>query len=180
MTNHDMGLGKLGSTHIQFINKFRWTFEADFDDIKVAPIYTKIKSRPINAEKELDFIKSIDFVPGPKEPETITTTFYGVSTDTENDKLANFYEIIKKCFDFTDPTVKKAACLGTIKLSLFDGVGCLLESWTLTEAWPKSLTFGDLSDDDVIEVIWAYNGCKYESAYKYTPANPIDKDKPIS
>lgn len=55
--------------------------------------------------------------------------------------------------------------LGKGTLTLYSGIGDLLEKWTFDKMWPHSVNFGDLcysSDPTVdLEITWRFKECQY-------------------
>jgi len=145
-----MGLGTLGSKvkcpecdeefshcqHIVFKRKFRWVFEGETTKAKFEPLFVKVAARPQLEieETEINFLASKTWVPG-KQWEKMTVTAWDVKQD--------FWDTIMPLLveEGKEPTPEQ---LGTFKLGLYDGCGCLIESWMLEEATISGIRFGEL------------------------------------
>ena len=69
------------------------------------------------------------------------------------------YRWLTNVFDFTKPTrkymnSKYSEYAGIVTLTLWDGCGAPLEVWTLSDAWPQAINFGDLdySSSDTVDI----------------------------
>lgn len=165
-----MGLGALGQTQIKFIHKVRWTFEGQFGEHKLDPIFVKLHARP-NIE-EVSFIS--EGQTENKSQNTITTSIF----DFNDKNCENLWSVLQYFYHFDGKPDKKDVALGVGMLKLWNGCGEQLESWALDGLWPSSINFGDLdfssSDSFDVEITWVYQTCKY------LPVLPIHKDKPTS
>lgn len=176
----NMGIGQLGNANIVHKRKFRWTFEV-FDDngsggpgaSKVPVHYVKMAARPnISVEEtEINFLNAKTYIPGKGTWETITVTYYDISsrTDTGNIGLWNW---LASVYDFTAPaTLKQSSARrgysGVGVCTLFDGCGAPLETWTMSDCWPQAINFGELdyssSEECTIEVTLRYGNVSYRN-----------------
>jgi hypothetical protein len=84
--------------------------------------------------------------------------------------LAEFYKFGSETFQKLqtepyqmEPEISKM--LGTGKVTMYDGVGEVLETWTFYQMWPHSVNFGDLcysSDPSFdIEITWRFKECDH-------------------
>jgi hypothetical protein len=148
---------------VVFKRKFRWTLEGDFPAAKFGPLFCRVTARPIPTEPQ-KLLPFADF-------STITTTFWD-----DGQSMEPFYKVIQSMYRFDGVKTEeiteeqRLALLGTLELKLYDGCANLIESWTLSKAWPQAINWGELSCDphDVaeIETTWRYNEAKYQN---YTP-----------
>jgi len=173
-----MGLGKLGAAgqvaDLRFKRKFRWTFRVDnVCGGNIEEHFVKLASRPNLTidETEINFLNGKTWIPGKAAWETITVTYYDVSTTEAGSSLQALWGWLSSNYNFIDP-----ACLsqgstrddyaGTATLRLYDGCGAPLETWTLRDVWPQAVNFGDLdyatSDECNIELTLRYSDVSYE------------------
>jgi hypothetical protein len=154
-----MGLGTLGNNFTLPPKKIRWTLQADFPSGKSEPNFVRISGRPTLPEDLAG---------------TIETTYYDLTSDDET----GIFKIISSCYQlsqdytFKDPSREiPEEMLGTLNLSLYDGVGVLMEEWNLLKVWPKQINFGNLdhtsSDTFDLDIIWRYNSFTYTNHSKW-------------
>ena len=97
-----MGLGRLGQPDIVHKRKFRWTFEVNRGAGKVVPTsFVKMAARPNLSieETEINFLNGKTYIPGKGTWETITVTYYDVTTDDN----APLWSWLADVYDYTNP-----------------------------------------------------------------------------
>jgi len=194
-----MGLGKLGAagqvTDLRFKRKFRWTFQVN--DIckgssssissgtssSIGEHYVKLASRPNLTidETEINFLNGKTWIPGKAAWETITVTYYDVSTNSNTASTKALWRWLSTNYNFLDPAclsqgAVRADYAGTAVLKLYDGCGSTLETWILRDVWPQAVNFGDLdyatSDECNIELTLRYSDVSYQ------PGCGVELEKP--
>jgi len=181
----DMGLGRLGDQRLVFKRKFRWTFEVQkvCGGRTIPKFFVKLASRPnlTIEETEINFLHAKTWIPGKASWETITVTYYDISTTD----LGPLWDWLATVYDFTDPQGLKMgsnresyAAQGI--LLMYDGCGKEMEQWTLNDMWPQAANFGELdyssSEEATIELTLRYSQVKYEPKNGCSPApNPCCK-----
>lgn len=157
-----MGIGTIGigDPNVIFKRKFRWTLEIEGQgscQFRVPPHFVKTASRPSFTveETEINFLNDKTWIPGKASWEPITVTFL----DTNQGGSAQLLQWLTSVFDFTSPTSKKMSSkvsgyAGKVTLVMYDGCGSRMETWTLNDAWPSAINFGDLAYDssDIAEI----------------------------
>lgn len=186
-----MGIGPLGSkvkcpecdeefSHtpsIVFKRKFRWTLEGETNKGKFEPFFVKVQARPTPdiEETEINYLSSKTWVPGKQNWERITVTSFGM--DNSND----FWKTI---VDVLHNEVEQGECppekYGSYTLKLYDGCGCLIESWVMSEAYISKIAFGELdfssSEETTVEFDISYkkvvykNNCGPDGTLTYLPS----------
>ena len=181
----DMGLGQIASGNVIFKRKYRWTLRLDTHcaSQSIPEYFVKTTNRPqIDIEEtEINFLHGKFWIPGKATWNALTITFYDVAvkpgSGTGNEALFGW---LATTYNFTDPaglhqsTIRGAdndrnsggyGCDGT--LSLFDGCGTTLETWTLHGMWPQSINFGELdyssSEECTVEVTTRYDNATYKA-----------------
>lgn len=164
-----MGLGKLGGENITHKRKFRWTFEVRrISGADVPASFVKMAARPnISIEEtEINFLNGKTYIPGKGTWETITVTYYDVGGD-DNIPLWSW---LASVYNFLDPLKNtqnsRRNCYAGIGIcTMYDGCGNPLERWTLGDAWPQAVNFGELdyssSEEATIEVTIRYSNVSY-------------------
>lgn len=171
-----MGIGTIGigGANVVFKRKFRWTFEIRGKggcDFSIPPLFLKTAARPsITIEDiELNFLNDRTWIPGKAAWEPITVTYL----DNNQNGTVDLLKWLANVFDFTNPTGKTMSSrredyCGEATIIMWDGCGNPMETWTLYDAWPQAINFGDLdygsSDIAEIELTLRYSQVKYESS----------------
>lgn len=172
-----MGIGALGAPNIIIKRKFRWTFGMTTPVGVIPPSYVKASGRPQLEvdETELNFLNATTWIPGRAKWQPITVTYIDVANDVS---VAGLYNWIATIYNFQDsvnlPQSEKLGWNGTGLLTMYDGCGTPLETWTLGSCWPQSVNFGelDMGDSDVatIEMTLRYSEVLYNSTCGPNPA----------
>ena len=178
-----MGIGALGGA--TFKRKYRWTFQVTniggpTSTVGVGGQYVKVANRPqVEVEEtEINFLNGKTWIPGKATFQSLSVTYYDVAaSDGAVQGLLNW---VNRVYNFQDgkgdgiyatqanvaidPT-GNTGYAGIGKLSLLDGSGYNLETWTLYNCWPQSINFGDLdyssSEECTIELTLRYSYAKY-------------------
>jgi hypothetical protein len=153
-----MGLGRLGqTTYMHKRNRHRWVLEADFGGLKAGPMFVRVHCRPT-----LD-IQEIEKDDGTKEYNSKWQDFKFTIDATDQIEMAQtLWPIIAKTYQFAevDPVANeeqppKEPLKGTIVIKLVDGVGTVMEAWTISDAYFTNIDFGELdfqsNDAELIE-----------------------------
>jgi hypothetical protein len=172
MAQQNMGMGHLGGPTLVFKRKFRWTFEIKeiCNGGTVPKHFVKLASRPnISIEEtEINYLNAKTWIPGKATWETITVTYYDVANE-DNSKL---YSWLASVYDFSNPVScgqakNRSSYSGTGTITLYDGCGVRLETWTLRDVWPTAINFGELdyssSEEATIELTLRYSQVAYKS-----------------
>jgi hypothetical protein len=169
-----MGIGPvgIGDPNVIFKRKFRWTLEVEGKgcQFKVPPYFVKVAARPSITfdETEVHFLNEKMYIPGKATWEPLSVTFL----DTNQSGSSQLLKWLTAVFDFSEPTSKKMSSkkesyVGEVTLTMYDGCGSPMERWTLSDAWPQAINFGDLdySSSEVadIQVTLRYSQVKYIS-----------------
>ncbi len=161
-----MGIGRIGigDPNVVFKRKFRWTLEIAGNGFVIPPFFCKVAARPNISfeETEINFLNDKTWLPGKASWEAITVTYMDVAGILGNGATgANLalYQWLVNVFDFSSPISKKmnsklCGYAGRASLILWDGCGTPLETWTLLDAWPQAINFGDLdySSSDTVDI----------------------------
>lgn len=172
-----MGVGTVGvgDPNVIFKRKNRWTIEIEGNNFRVPAYFAKVAARPNLSfeETQIDFLNDRMWIPGKATWEAITVTYMDVAGSLSGDGQGGnigLYTWLASVFDFTRPDKKfmnsKRSCYAAkVFLRLWDGCGNALETWTLNDAWPQSINFGDLdyssSDTVDIELTLRYSQVKF-------------------
>lgn len=173
-----MGIGLLGDPNLIIKRKFRWTlqFRLNCNGQIVEENFVKVAGRPnISIEStELNFLNEKNFIPGKATWETITVSYL----DVAGNELLSLWDWLASVYDYTNKNRWMGAAqkdyTATGYLLLYSGCGDPLESWTLENAWPEAINFGDLdyssSDPAEIELTLRYTGVQY---HNYCGRDPL-------
>jgi hypothetical protein len=171
---HGMGIGKLGSDTLILKRKYRWVcYINNCLGQEIPPYLVKIASRPdlTTEETELNFLNERIWIPGKSYWETITVTFIDAIDPSSGDSNVYLLNWLASIYDFTDPlcrwqSSRRKDYVGQLGLYLLDGCGNPLELWTIGDAWPTSIKFGELdytsSDTVDIELTLRYSAVSYQ------------------
>lgn len=147
-----MGIGALGFNNLVFKRKFRFSFEITniCGGKSVPPYYVKMAGRPgieID-ETEINFLNGTFWIPGKARWKTIDVSYLDVASAD----MAPLFTWLASVYNFTDPVnlqmgskIQDYTATGIVRL--WDGCGTLIEEWTLTGLWPRSIDFSDLEYD---------------------------------
>ena len=182
-----MGIGALGGPKLVYKRKFRWTMaitpNCQKNNKQIPYYFVKLAARPNLSveETEINFLNAKTWIPGKGSWETITVTFLDVAGQAPpasdgspggmpNDILFNW---LASVYNFSDPVQlqmgsQRADYTATGILTLYDGCGTTLETWTIADLWPTSIQFGELdytsSDTVDIELTLRYSQVQYKSS----------------
>jgi hypothetical protein len=173
----NMGLGNIGGPQVVHKRKFRWTFEVNRPKAyggNVPSSYVKLAARPnISIEEtEINFLNGKVFIPGKGTWETITVTYYDVSTGGAGLDNTGLWSWLANVYNFMNPTMltqnsRRECYAGEGICTLYDGCGNRLEQWKLFDAWPQAVNFGELdyssSEEVTIEVTVRYANVEYKN-----------------
>lgn len=178
-----MGMGSLAHDSLVFKRKYRWTFQLDGPSCNGSGLipaqFVKLASRPnlTIEETEINYLHGKMWIPGKGTWETITVTYYDVGGAGSGASappvagMANLYKWLASIYNFMDPDCLSQASTsrgysGTGVLKLFDGCGKTMEQWTLSNAWPQAMNFGELdyssSEEVTIELTLRYSKVKLD------------------
>lgn len=194
-----MGLGSLGLPNAHFKRKYRWTFELQTPAGAVSEQIVKVAARPqLNIEElEINYLHGKMFIPGKATWETLTVTYYDVSTGSND--ISTLYAWLRMVHEFfdpnggSDPKLRQSSVAGngatpggtagggwaaTANLYLYDGVGTVVETWNLGMIFPTSIQWGDLdygTNDEVnIELTLRYSRVNYKPGSCMTSPKYLD------
>jgi len=136
--------------------KFRWLLKipdvcAD-SGINCLPPSKAARPELSFKEAEIQHLTEIVYYPVKVEWKPINLTLY----DLKKNKHP-IMEWIKKIYDPEKGVFKPGGTQGFKKkarLELYDGSGCILETWVLENAWPQNIQFGelDMSSNEAVTV----------------------------
>lgn len=169
-----MGIGTIGSNMV-IKRKFRWTLE--WEDAKsyklIAPeSFVRVTARPNMTFEETEILhgSSKHWIPGKSGWEEMTVTYLDTTHD-EGGALF-LYWVAQQYQRGSSQPVKIDPALATLRL--YDGCGCLMETWLLENAIVTGIRFGDLEytnyDDKIAEATIRYSRVYYENN---TPPHPL-------
>jgi hypothetical protein len=176
-----MGMGKLAAPSTIFKRKFRWglVITPKCGSVGEIPEYmVKVASRPNLSleETEIHSKNGKMYIPGKASWETITVTFYDIVGSEVNSEVGSLYNWIIAMYNFIDTAgirgpLQMADSIdqyaGVAVLTMYSGCGEPLEIWTLKDAWPQAINFGDLdyssSEEATIEMTLRYCDVTYEA-----------------
>ena len=183
---YPMGIGLLGDPALVIKRKFRWTFTVNniCGGQSIPESFVKSAARPnldID-ETELNFMNAKDWIPGKAAWQTIEVVYIDVanlnklaSGTSSTANPINLYSWIASVYDITNPDTlymgpMRSAYAAQAVLTEYDGGGAQLASWTLNNAWPKAVNWGDVnySEADTMDVTVTV---RYSSVV-YTPICP--------
>lgn len=172
-------LGNLGGKDVIFHRKFRWALT--LNDDPTSTVFVKISTRPILvAGKTNDLFTKNYWLGSERKQYSLNTAVYEIEKNAALLKyMTTAYDVLSKIKDERD--VPEDAKID-LKLDLYDGCGCRLETWTLKRAYPVVINFGDLdyssSEVTTVEIEWHYASAEYETAVEWNKAlRPFDFNK---
>lgn len=172
-----MGLGKIGGENIVHKRKFRWTFEVRRPEAaggNVPASYVKMAARPNVSieETEINFLNGKAYIPGKGTWETITITYYDITTGGDGLDNTGLWSWLADVYNFMNPVAltqntRRSCYTGTGVCTLYDGCGNALERWTLLDCWPQAINFGELdyssSEECTVEVTIRYANVRWKN-----------------
>lgn len=175
-----MGIGAIGvgDPNVVFKMKYRWTMEVFGNSTNAAcgfsipPYFVKVAARPNISfeETEINFLNDKMWIPGKATWEAITVTFMDIAGSVTGGGNLALYQWLSQVFNFTRQNGNSTTATGnsvykamgskrsdytaTAMLNLYDGCGNKLETWTLFDAWPQAIDFGDLdySSSETVDI----------------------------
>jgi hypothetical protein len=162
-----MGLGLIGNPQVIFKKKNRWAFTINCQagpDYSVAEDFTKIAARPKATIEnvEIPYKNSTLNIPGKAKFEEITVVYYDVAFQNAV-HIYNWVNLFNNQFSSNaagranenkwDQNEMRGWYSDGV-LTMFDGCGSKIESWTLHYLYPTSYDFGDLdyASSEVAEI----------------------------
>lgn len=142
-------LMEIGSSEVALISKFRWVLSAEFPFGKVPETFIGFKSQSFEES----------------EHKQITTTLFDCDKNDFKpiwDVCSPFYEDFWKELKSGTPEYlgKLQSFMGTIFITMYSGIGELLQKYTFYGTYPISMDFVELdhsnSNETTIEIIWSY------------------------
>ena len=173
-----MGIGLLGGRKVKcpqcdeefndlnivFKRKFRWTIEGETPTGKLEPLFVKVAARPqLDIEEtEINFLSAKTWIPGKQSWQEMTVIAW------ETDKI--HWDALQSTMHNLDEGECPPEKHSKFTLHLYDGCGCLLESWELSEAFISKIRFDELdhsaSEQVDVELTMRYNKVVYKNALK--------------
>jgi hypothetical protein len=172
-----VGLVGIGDVSTVFKRKFRWTLElsagggTSCGTTNQNQVYfVKVAARPSVTfeETEVHFLNDKIYIPGKPTWEPLTVTFL----DSNKFGSADLLAWLTAVYDFSKPSSRKMSSkrsgyCATVNLKMYDGCGTIMETWTLGDAWPQAMDFGDLdmSSSEIadVQVTLRYSMVTYEA-----------------
>jgi hypothetical protein len=175
-----MAMGKLAGQDVIFKRKFRWGLQVrpNCSGTPIDEVFVKVASRPNISfeETEINMKNGKFWIPGKATWEAITVTFYDVVGKSIADGIAGIYSWLASVYSFHhNNSLQESLCMGsalqdyaaTLRLAMYSGCGEELEVWTIKDAWPQAINWGDLdfssSEEATIEVTIRYANVCYSS-----------------
>jgi hypothetical protein len=148
--------------------KFRWTCEWHTKDEQlIAPAsFVKVSARPNLIIEETELFNGDEkyWIPGKATWESVNISYYDI--DDEGRALFIYWmeQSSKQFYENNEMDAFKAVAT----LKMYDGCGVEIETWSLQDAFVKSIEYGSYSKDcddnyTSIDVEIAYNSVKYEN-----------------
>lgn len=185
-----MGISNVGvgDPNVIFKRKNRWTFEVNSIQgstcpFSIPPHFVKMANRPniTIEETQIDFLNDRTWIPGKATWEAITVTYLDVAGVgvQPSEGVRGIHKWLAAVYDFTGKngrkqSSKRSGYAGKATLTLYDGCGGPLEVWTLGDAWPTGINFGDLTYEDsgIVEIELTIRYSKVEVQF-FCPADQI-------
>lgn len=177
----NMGMGGLAINTTIFKRKFRWgmKIKPNCGGKQIDEFMVKVAARPNLSleETEINMKNGKMYIPGKATWESITVTLYDVvgKDDSVKNGIGALYNWITSVYQFNVPdSLRKSLCMGSavidyaaeITLNLYNGCGVPLETWTIKDAWPQAVNFGDLdyssSEEVTVELTIRYADVMYD------------------
>lgn len=192
MAAQQMGLGLLGQADNIFKRKFRWTMEfRGVCGIKGATIessFVKAANRPSLTieETEINYLNGKMWIPGKGTPDTTQVTYYDIASGAGGNVIANLFTWLATVYNFTEPTTLTQSSKQNTRggytadegvLTMLDGCGNKIDSFTYLSCWPTQINFGELdyssNDECTIDVTLRYRNFVYSPNSACSQAFPI-------
>ncbi len=168
MSITQMGLGQLGNPNIIIKRKFRWTLEISdpaTGAIIVAPQFVKVNARPNLEieETEVNYLNSKMWIPGKSNFQEITVTYFDASTPT----MQGLWDFLTWQYNGGKVPQPIPAHNSDFFLKLYDGCGCTIEEWKMSNAFITAINFGELdytsSEEVTVEMSIRYSQIEYKN-----------------
>lgn len=173
----DMGIGEVGKQGTIIKRKFRWTLEITWPGGFIPKNFVKLAARPKLSidTTEINFLNATTWLPGKAKWEPINVTYI----DAAHKDMGGLYDWIATLYNFQDDMAlgmsEKSGWSGTGVLTMYDGCGSPLETWTMKSMWPESVDFGEVdyasSDEMNIELTLRYSEVKHQGMCGTPSAN---------
>jgi len=178
----DMGLGQLGNDALVFKRKYRWTLQLSPNCGGTIPeAFVKVAARPSLTidEQEINYLHGKMWIPGKGTWETMSVTYYDIGNAGPG--MTALFSWLASVYQFTNPTTLYQAstsagyaCTGV--LTMYDGVGAAMETWTMRKMWPTAVNFGELdysnTEPATIDLTLRYSEVQYTSLCGGVQINP--------
>ncbi len=147
-----MGIGQLGQPNTIIKRKFRYTIEISTPLGLIPRHFVKAASRPQLEidELEVQFLNASTWLPGKGRWQPLNITYIDVASSMMQplyDWVASVYDFQKYSQGADLPQTERKGWDATATLSVYDGCGNELETWTLSGCFPQSINFGDMAYD---------------------------------
>lgn len=169
-----MGLGIIGNPQTRIKRKYRYTFQVQTCNTFVPEWFVKSANRPnLDIEEtEINFLNGKTWIPGKGTWQELTVTYIDAVSPGASNATTALYSWIASVYNILDPVnlemgTAAAEYAGQATLRLYDGCGNTMEQWLLLNIWPKSINFGDLSNDSseecTIELTMRFTNVTYQT-----------------
>ena len=155
-----MGLGTLGKDSTVFKRKFRWLFDIEGvsqgEGGSLPALPPKSGARPNISFNEIkvEHLTETIYYPGKPDWQTIELVLYDVTEDCKTNPVFEWLQLLydPESGDYTP--VVDAGYKDTATLTLFDGCGSPIETWTFENAYPQRIDWGtlDMDESDIVTV----------------------------
>lgn len=167
----NMGMGKLGSSELCMMRKFRWLFFIDGvcdDGTNALPPDKGARPSLSFKEIEVQHLNEIVYFPGKPDWKPIQLTLFDLKLN-KNPVFEWVREIYDVCGGSSEEDVSIwNAATGAFKkdgrLKMFDGCGNVMEEWIFKNMWPNNIEWGDL-DMSNLEYVTAELTLRYDRAW---------------
>jgi len=137
-----VGFANENSPFVEIYKKGRWCFQGEFpNDVVFPPSFVRVDKRPsLILEEEKDENGWHRVKPDSQEWQPVAIHVYDIDTKSEfMESLAN----VSSCM-FDDKSCEDGHCIGSCRLTLYDGSGIPRETWVFDKAWFQGVEFHDL------------------------------------
>jgi len=174
----------VGDPNVVFLRKNRYTLDissqpnSNCTPFQVPPYFVKVASLPNISfeETEIHWMNDKMWLPGKATWESITVTYMNVAgsvftgSNTGGGANQSLFQWLVNVFNFTSPAGSSATptglatyksmgskvndYTGVATIIMYDGCGHAVQTWTLADAWPQAINFGDLANEssDTVDI----------------------------
>jgi hypothetical protein len=153
-----MGIGTFLPNSAIIKRRYRWTLQFESGTVlggnapAIKPIFVQIAARPnlTIEETEINFLNEKDYIPAKPTWDPMNVTILDFTKRGGNGADQAILDWIRLCYQFGNPSSsgEMSDPVGYARrdalLLLYNGVGEILEKWTIFGCWVQSSNWGDL------------------------------------